>query len=368
MIRCIVKNCRWVSNTFDLLLNHVKRMHYNLNLYQCNYSDCDRSFGNFRTFRDHYKKHYGLHFAFEINRKNSNMIEDVEGCGNEKHGKSNERFLQSGRNNNTQNDKDVDIDELTSQMQKASINFYLKWSSKESVPRKLVFDLQKDIERFFIKPMETTVLRLADGGNLSEDLKTTLLRVLQSGIQESEYKFLQRLKALDIYEDPIVFTISNQLKPGVRSNVQKMVSDHAQGVLLPIKFHLTKYLESPNMMDLILRSITPSDDSIIRNVIDGTEWKQKIQRFESGIILPLNIFTDDFNLSDTASTHSKNTSICGIYYNIPCLPTYVLSKLSNTLTAGFVKTLDKKHFDIDVIFAKLIDVLEDLEINGLELY
>lgn len=120
-------------------------------------------------------------------------------------------------------------------------------------------------------------------------------------------------------------------------------------------------------MDCIIQGLQPSKDGFIRSIVDGAIWKQKVAMFQGKFIIPLNVYLDDFNTSDTASHHSRPSSICGVYYNIPCLPSHLLSKLNNIQTAGYVKSSDKKVFGNDRVFSKLVEVLSDLETNGLEI-
>lgn len=119
------------------------------------------------------------------------------------------------------------------------------------------------------------------------------------------------------------------------------------------------------MMQAVLKNLQSSTDRVIRSLVDGTVWKAKTAAFKDKLVVPINVYFDDFNTSDTVSNHAPSTSVCGIYYNIPCLPSYLLSQLCNVLTAGFVKTCDQKGFDNENVFCKLIDTLVDLKTEGL---
>lgn len=134
---------------------------------------------------------------------------------------------------------------------------------------------------------------------------------------------------------------------------------------MPIKFQLRKYLESAGVLKTILDHLSPSKDGYVRTVVDGTVWQARTDPAKT--VIPLNLFFDDFTTTDTVSPHAASTSICGIYYYIPCLPSYVLSKLVNILIAGYVLTEDRKLFSNDVLFTSLIDILIELETDGLEI-
>lgn len=139
--------------------------------------------------------------------------------------------------------------------------------------------------------------------------------------------------------------------------------------MMPIQFQLRKFLESPGMYDCVMRSLVPSNDGTFRSVVDGRIWKERKELFDDrqGVVVPLNVYLDDFNTSDTASTHAPASSICGVYINIPCLPMYLLTKLNNILVAGYVKTVDKKSNDNNRTFNRLIETLDDLDKNGIKI-
>lgn len=135
---------------------------------------------------------------------------------------------------------------------------------------------------------------------------------------------------------------------------------------MPIKFQLRKYLESTSVLKTVLEHLKPSGDGYIRTVVDGSMWKQRTAQMGTKLVIPINLFFDDFTTTDTVSPHASTTSICGIYYYIPCLPGYVLSKLVNILVAGYVLSEDRKSFSNEELFTTLVDTLIDLEISGLE--
>lgn len=129
---------------------------------------------------------------------------------------------------------------------------------------------------------------------------------------------------------------------------------------------LQKYIESDHVLQAIRDGLKISTDGMFNSLVDGSIWQVRTATMTDRLVIPLNIFFDDFVTGDTSSPHARSTSICGIYFSIPCLPRYLSGRLCNILTAGFIKSQDKKDFRNDQTLKKLIDVLIDLEINGLE--
>lgn len=118
---------------------------------------------------------------------------------------------------------------------------------------------------------------------------------------------------------------------------------------------------------MLLNNMKFSTEGVIRSLIDGSIWQARTANMCCQTVIPINIFFDDFNTGDTASHHSKTTSICAIYCNIPCLPDYLLGRLSNILTVGFIKSEHRKKMSNEEILYKLIEQLNDLELDGLQI-
>lgn len=145
------------------------------------------------------------------------------------------------------------------------------------------------------------------------------------------------------------------------------VIDNAEAVLMPIKFMLRKYLESEGVLQAVLDTMKLSTEGVFKSLIDGSIWQTRTANKCCETVIPINVFVDDFVTGDTTSHHAKSTSICGIYINVPCLPAYLHGKLSNILTAGFVKSQHRKKYSNDQVLKPLINVLTDLETAGLEI-
>lgn len=126
-------------------------------------------------------------------------------------------------------------------------------------------------------------------------------------------------------------------------------------------------MESKGVMDIVMSSIIPSGDGYIRSLLDGSVWKTRTAGLESKLVIPLNLFFDDFTTTDTVSPHAARTSVCGIYCYIPCLPANVLTKLDNIHVVGYVLSEDRKEYDNEQLFSNLVNTFIDLETTGLEI-
>lgn len=134
---------------------------------------------------------------------------------------------------------------------------------------------------------------------------------------------------------------------------------------MPVKFMLRTYLQTEGVFNAVINSLKLSNDGLIRSLIDGSIWQERTREMCCRTVIPINIYFDDFTTSDTSSCHSKSTSICAVYLNIPSMPAYLQGKLSNILTVGFIKSQDRKKMNNDKTLHRLIELLIELETKGI---
>ncbi|XP_062703310.1 uncharacterized protein LOC115270278 [Aedes albopictus] len=248
----------------------------------------------------------------------------------------------------------------------SSLKMTLKWLSEDGLSRKIAFDINKDVKLNVIEPLHTLINDLQSSGAMSLECKRSIDSLLANFNCTSEHKFIQHLKTRDLYENPSFFTIHEELQECSEDQLHQQLH-RIQGVLMPIKFMLRKYLEMDGVLETILNNLKLSRDGSIRTLVDGSIWQERTSSMCCKTVVPINIYFDDFTTSDTSSCHSKSTSICAIYLNLPSLSGYALGKLSNILTVGYLKTEDRKQHSNDKILSKLVELLIQLEEDGLEI-
>lgn len=372
MIVCFVEGCGWTTDSVANYSSHLRRVHEPIDVYECCLEECRRRFTVRCSFINHLKKHPRWNESVErIGYRENEVHESFSLPITQNEARENDRLGFDGsessliENNSFENTSVIDYDKLCSEFRNLTIGFNLKWLNKDTLPRKLVFEMQEDVKSIILRPLQKTIDTMCSTGMISSMSCTELSKIITTFISvESEYKFIQQLKSVDLYNDPVYFTISSELKPGICRNQQDMIIDNTQGVLMPLKFQLRKYFEANDVMDTIIENLKPSEDGNIRSLVDGKIWKDKIKNCNE-LVIPLNVFFDDFTTGDSVSPHSGSTKVCGIYCYVPCLPPYLLAKLDNILTVGFFLAQDRKRFSNEQILFKLVEMLIDLETNGI---
>ncbi|XP_058462518.1 uncharacterized protein LOC131437287 [Malaya genurostris] len=209
MISCIVEKCVWIGMSPNLLYGHLKRMHMQLDSFKCNVGTCDRTYSVLATFRLHHRKHFLQYQTLHANREQTSSQE-----------KNNKQTIQS----------------------KMEINDH---HHKENLPRKMIIEIQKDVQKYFIEPMIAVFEEVSAGGQENDLTERVLNEFNSTSNYESEYMLIQQLKQKDLFCDPIMFNMNNELQGNSFGNLELKVEDQIEGVLMPLKFLLRKYIESP---------------------------------------------------------------------------------------------------------------------------
>lgn len=385
MISCPISGCRWKTICPSLLGSHLRRIHEPIDVFTCSMPNCGRRFSLRPSFISHIRKHIrnqdiadnSNDEKYSSDESVGNTVPSVPKCREENLTYSTEAprldtpnlddthvFAEKG----FESQQLVSIEKIQDEINRLSIGVNLKWLSKDTVPRNLVFEFQDDVRSNVVSPIADVVNVMTNAGLISAAGSSMLKSVVSMfNSQQTEYKLVRELKQLGLYREPVYFSISNELKPAVKQQNLEMIEDDVKGVLMPIKFQLKKYLESEGLMDILIDSLKPSQDGVIRSLVDGTIWQNKICGSDEKSVVPINIFFDDFTTSDTVSPHASSTKICGVYYYIPCLPPYILSRLNNILTAGYFLAGDRKQFGNERTLYTLVEVLSELENIGLNI-
>jgi len=174
----------------------------------------------------------------------------------------------------------------------------------------------------------------------------------------------------NLYEEARQFTINSETNLVYNSGETFYGDKIAKGVLLPIKFQLKKYFEfnNNNNLNTSLKHyeylMNTSGDNLIKHYVHGKQWKEKVSLFNNKIVIPYFMYIDDFEINNPLGSHASVQSLAAIYYSFPLLDQ---SKLNNIHLAALIKTVNMKEFGNNLSLQKLIDELNDIEVNGISI-
>lgn len=116
------------------------------------------------------------------------------------------------------------------------------------------------------------------------------------GLIPTEFKFLNTLQNRDLYDKPKIITLNNTIENVVLHNINTIDEKKTKGVILPLKFQLRKYFESPGIFNSFIEHYNFLNEQIdYTNFINSQLWKNKLLllNVDSSIIIPYFLYFDD---------------------------------------------------------------------------
>lgn len=253
--------------------------------------------------------------------------------------------------------EDTDILDLRNKLRDTFLNFSLSLHSKPNFTRKDVIDLQKNITEQIVRPICDTLIKICPLVN-NKDINELIEDIYQPfQFISSEQKLNTTLQNIQLNDS--LQTVNYKNSDG---NIT------SKGCLMPIKHQFKLFFESGNIFNDTINHIRLLEDKEnITNIVNGTLWRHVKQSFKDRCVIPYFLYSDEVEMNDAIGAHSGTHKVTGLYYNFPTIPPHFLARLENLFVAGFVKASDMAKLGPSVALKELIDVLIDLEQNGIEL-
>lgn len=190
---------------------------------------------------------------------------------------------------------------------------------------------------------------------------------------DTEHKRIAYLRKLGHYIPPVKCSLTEAKKNikrtssgEIKENLRKR---EAYVHFFPLRTILKKVFELPRVFDTVFayKKMLENDRSSVTNFIQSNLWKRKIKDCTSDKVLPLFLFSDDYETGNPLSGHSGQNKLAGTYVSIPCFPPQWQSSLSSIFHALLYYSKDRQQFGNFAIFRKLIEEFKFLETQGVEL-
>lgn len=247
--------------------------------------------------------------------------------------------------------------DLNARLREKVLNFSLGLYSKTNLTRNDVVEIQTSITEEIVKPLLQAFSTL-------------------STLPENEYK----QKLINDLHDPFNFIATEHKfncatrELGLNDNFQivdfedKELQVKSNACLMPIKHQIKSFFESPGVYNKTVENMKSLElEKKSSNVVNTSLWKSIKQQSADKMIMPYFLYSDEAEMNDAIGAHSGTHKVCSLYYSFPTIPSHLLSRLDNIFVAGFVKASDMAKLGPSKALHDLIDVLVDLEANGLDL-
>ncbi|XP_062534306.1 uncharacterized protein LOC134203444 [Armigeres subalbatus] len=140
-------------------------------------------------------------------------------------------------------------------------------------------------------------------------------------------------------------------------------------VMTNLKFQIRKFFEVDNILSDTLKNMNNlKQNSNLQNFVNGALYRSVEEKYAGKIVIPVFLYSDEFEINDPLSAHNKRHSICALYYSFPTLPNQYTAKLSNIFIAGAIKKVDISEHGIDKLIQHVVTSFQDIESNGIVIH
>lgn len=131
---------------------------------------------------------------------------------------------------------------------------------------------------------------------------------------------------------------------------------------------LRRMFTIPNVLAGTIDNIKKLEKSTeTENLINGKRWKEVKKSYsENEIIIPLELYTDDFETGNSLGSNAGTHKMTAFYMSFPTIPAHFLSS-SEYILEVMLYPARLKSEEMQRCVASLIETLKDLEENGIEI-
>jgi len=188
-------------------------------------------------------------------------------------------------------------------------------------------------------------------GNLSISTICNPLKKLQSNLLDfnTVYKQNQRLQ-----QDPFVAPIS----------INDNLSDGDSVIYIPIIETLKSLLKHEDIISFVTKPHSNINSDIISDYSSCNRFQNSF--FSRKNTISIQLYIDDFTLSNPLGTSAKKHKICALYFSIGNIPYKLRSKLYTIQLVSLFPSRLVKKYGFTILLSKFISDLKSLETNGIE--
>lgn len=392
MFRCFVCESSFADN--KQLVAHIQLSHVNLTTFRCAESDCSRAYSKFNS----YKKH--RFFKHEILQKQTVEFKKAEKLSVETLEITNAEDIQESLNLLDETDDSSDTSSDASDVIFEDQDIF--WEFSDTLDENCLKDCQfkekclhffaklykfPDISRIRVDEIGHDVMTLVH--NQCDDIRKEIHnRATQLGtdsisVTEIDSIFKKKLepfdalstesrrfstyKKLGTFIPPQSYALGNQKVPVEKEGKMELVDKVIVSQFIPIREVFKKFFEMPNVLESTLQYLKNAEkhSTIVKNIVQGSLWKEKSKIYDDKIVLPLVMFFDDYENNNPLGSH-KGVSKCGAcYLNIPVLPPEFQAKIENIFLFILFNTKSRAVFHNKKIFSKAIEEINSLQSEGI---
>lgn len=171
----------------------------------------------------------------------------------------------------------------------------------------------------------------------SKQLKLKLLEF------SNEYKLKSTLHKEGKFVKPQTFIINSCIQPIQRKGRINYAVSEAKGATVTLPSLFKQFFQISDIFSDMISNMNAlqNNRNSFCNFIQGHFWKDKIKTLKDKVVIPFNLYFDDWEPDNALGSHKKMNAIAATYVTFPTIPKKYSSYLENILVVQLFKTKDK---------------------------
>lgn len=373
MLRCMF--CSRFLHSINYLMIHIKLNHKSLMHLEikCNFENCSQTYNNVYLLKRHILcKHIGDNNSLQSKRMKNiaqkkrdvlqSALSNINSIFEEERMNVLDSILPTLNESN-----EIEMSEFKEKVYKSGLRFITKLYAKTTLNRNMIHEIMKNTLSFY----NNICLEYLKNKYKHIDNLCNILQIIENAFDKfkTEHLTFQYLKNINCLIFPLNIKLHSSLTFCQPDRIQKSMICHRTIVVIPIKQMLKQFLEMSNVLSMIFAYIKQcqEDNTVIFSIIQSEFWQSVIKDAEDKIILPLILFFDDIEINNPLGLRKRINKLGAVYVTIPCLPDEYSSRLENIFLIQLHKYIDHKFLGNKIIFNNVIEMITDLEINGIQI-
>ncbi|KAF7987978.1 hypothetical protein HCN44_004794 [Aphidius gifuensis] len=243
------------------------------------------------------------------------------------------------------------------------------------IPRSLVQKVSLKFQEFYHQSIDD-LKKYLEGLFTDDEKVNCAINLFKKSFNKinTEHKAMMHLEKRGVLIKPEIKLVKTVLQLR-RINLRKTYKKVKINIItVPMKKLLKQFLELPNVFQTIKEYMDEketelySSPSIVSSMLHGENWRKIKSKYSDKLVLPLSIYTDDYEINNPLRSHKCLRKMTGIYYSISCLPSEFAGQLKNWFLAQKHKQQDYNCFHTSAnkkFFNNLSEEIKELQKEGI---
>jgi len=353
---------------------HFQISHQNVNKLVCKIPECNRSFNLFSSFRKHLISTHNVPASINGAKKVPSSAQvDVEVHADDRVASVE---CSSDVMANDCDSRPILICDVKDLFLQQEDYFVAKLYSNPAFPRNLVDSMVKEFSSFLTSPffekLKDVVTSSLDP-NLARECKDEIIQMFEFVMNpfdhlKTEFKRFKYFQGLGEFIPPEPYDIFSREERAKSTGGNALQMKSVTGQFIPLRKVFTKFFYLPHALEdtLSYMSQLSSEQNWFANIIQGSVWKRKLEKYNpSDIVIPINVYYDELEPNSALGAHCEPLGCT--YVQIATLPPEWSSRLENIFLALLFDADNRSIYGNRKAFRPLLEELLFLETQGIEI-